>query len=104
MHLAEVSFYGAGPTCPPDSILNPTPPPTTSDANITTLPTTTWINIAGHTTILPTSTGTNTAGIMNNSETEFSLTSSLVVVSSVLFFIVLILDHYHNHPYLVTQI
>ncbi len=23
VHLAEVSFYGAGPTCPPDSILNP---------------------------------------------------------------------------------
>ncbi len=27
VHLAEVSFYGAGPTCPPDSILN-TPPST----------------------------------------------------------------------------
>ncbi len=23
VHLAEVSFYGAGPTCPPDTILNP---------------------------------------------------------------------------------
>ncbi len=30
VHLAEVSFYGAGPTCPPDSILNP--PPTTGKA------------------------------------------------------------------------
>ncbi len=23
VHLAEVSFYGAGPTCPPESVLNP---------------------------------------------------------------------------------
>ncbi len=32
VHLAEVSFYGAGPTCPPDSILNPQPitPPLTT--------------------------------------------------------------------------
>ncbi len=32
VHLAEVSFYGAGPTCPPDSILNPLPitPPLTT--------------------------------------------------------------------------
>ncbi len=30
VHLAEVSFYGAGPTCPQDSILNP--PPTTGKA------------------------------------------------------------------------
>ncbi len=35
VHLAEVSFYGAGSTCPPVSVLNPppttgvTPPPTT---------------------------------------------------------------------------
>ncbi len=25
VHLAEVSFYGADPTCPPESILNPPP-------------------------------------------------------------------------------
>ncbi len=32
VHLAEVSFYGAGPTCSPDSILNPQPitPPLTT--------------------------------------------------------------------------
>ncbi len=35
VHLAEVTFYEASPTCPPDSVLNPppttgvTPPPTT---------------------------------------------------------------------------
>ena len=63
VHLAEVSIYGAGPTCPPDSILNPTSPPTTSDAS-TKLPTTTWINTAEDKTILTTSTGTNTAGTM----------------------------------------
>ncbi len=26
VHLAEVSFYGAGPTCPPDNILDSIPP------------------------------------------------------------------------------
>ncbi len=88
VHLAEVSLYGAGPTCPPDTILNQTPPPTTSDATSSILPTTTWVNTDGCTTILLTSAGTNTAGI---TETKSLLTSSLIVVSSVLFFIVLIL-------------
>ncbi len=32
VHLAEVSFYGADPTCPPESILNP-PPTTISTGN-----------------------------------------------------------------------
>ncbi len=32
VHLAEVSFYEADPTCPPDSILNITPPPITSES------------------------------------------------------------------------
>ncbi len=32
VHLAEVSFYGAGPTCPPDRILN-LPPSTLSTGN-----------------------------------------------------------------------
>ncbi len=43
VHLAEVSFYGADPTCPPDSILNPTSPSTTSgsDQSTPTLPITT---------------------------------------------------------------
>ncbi len=67
VHLAEVTFYGAGPTYPPVSVLIQIPPPITPDA------------------ILPTSEA------MDTSETESLLTSSLIVVSSVLFFIVLIL-------------
>ncbi len=73
VHLAEVSFYGVGPTCPPDSVLNQTLPPITPDAT---------------TKILPAS---NNAETMDTFETESLLPSSLIVVSSVLFFIVLIL-------------
>ncbi len=65
LHLPEVSFYWAGPTCPPDSILNRTLLPIIPDAS-TAISTTMWINTAGDTTILPKSTGTNTAGTMNN--------------------------------------
>ncbi len=53
VHLAEVSFYGAGPTCPPDSILNQTSPFTTSGSDQSTPK-------------LPITPGTTTA--MGNSE------------------------------------
>ena len=39
VHLAEVTFYGSGTTCPPNVIL--TPPPTTTMSPTTTSPTTT---------------------------------------------------------------
>ncbi len=36
VHLAEMSFYGAGPTCPSESILNPpTTPPLTTISSMT---------------------------------------------------------------------
>ncbi len=68
VHLAEVTFYEANPTCPPKNIRNTTSAPITSESDTSTEASTT-----------------------NNTATESLLTSSLIVVSSVLFFIVLIL-------------
>ena len=36
MHIAEVTFYGAGSSCPPDTIFTPAPIPATTPKTITT--------------------------------------------------------------------